>query len=127
MASIISSLIRFVHPQPNSTIVRLYAVADLIGVAGRAESATSRHCPVRKRKSQVQALNRTQPILPLVRGVPARQSHDYEWHGVTSWFAATDVTNGVETSSCYRRRRHQESLRFSTTSTLISPAALTST
>lgn len=39
-------------------------------------------------KSQVQALNRTQPILPLAPGVPARQSHDYERHGVTSLFAA---------------------------------------
>jgi transposase len=38
-------------------------------------------------KSQVQALNRTQPILPLAPGVPARQSHDYERHGVTSLFA----------------------------------------
>ena len=40
-------------------------------------------------KSQVQALNRTQPILPLAPGVPARQSHDYERHGVTSLFAST--------------------------------------
>jgi transposase len=50
-------------------------------------------------KSQVQALNRTQPILPLAPGVPARQSHDYERHGVTI-------------SHCYRRHRHQEFLRF---------------
>ncbi len=42
-------------------------------------------------KSQVQALNRTEPILPLAPGVPARQSHDYERHGVTSLFAAMDV------------------------------------
>jgi hypothetical protein len=39
-------------------------------------------------KSQVQALNRTEPILPLAPGIPARQSHDYERHGVTSLFAA---------------------------------------
>jgi hypothetical protein len=63
-------------------------------------------------KSQVQALNRTQPILPLAPGVPARQSHDYERHGVTSLFAAPDVASGVTTSSCYRRHRHQEFLRF---------------
>jgi transposase len=63
-------------------------------------------------KSQVQALNRTQPILPLAPGVPARQSHDYERHGVTSLFAALDVASGVAISSCYRRHRHQEFLRF---------------
>ena len=63
-------------------------------------------------KSQVQALNRTQPILPLAPGVPARQSHDYERHGVTSLFAALDVASGVTISNCYRRHRHQEFLRF---------------
>src|SRR5271157_260481 len=63
-------------------------------------------------KSQVQALNRTQPILPLAPGVPARQSHDYERHGVTSLFAAMDVASGVTIGTCYRRHRHQEFLRF---------------
>ena len=63
-------------------------------------------------KSQVQALNRTQPIVPLAPGVPARQSHDYERHGVTSLFAAMDVASGVTISNCYRRHRHQEFLRF---------------
>jgi transposase len=63
-------------------------------------------------KSQVQALNRTQPILPLAPGVPARQSHDYERHGVTSLFAAMDVASGVTISTCYRRHRQQEFLRF---------------
>ncbi len=63
-------------------------------------------------KSQVQALNRTQPILPLAPGVPARQSHDYERHGVTSLFAAMDVASGVTISQCYRRHRQQEFLRF---------------
>ena len=63
-------------------------------------------------KTQVQALNRTQPILPLGPGVPARQSHDYERHGVTSLFAAMDVASGVTISTCYRRHRHQEFPRF---------------
>jgi len=63
-------------------------------------------------KSQVQALNRTEPILPLAPGVPARQSHDYERHGVTSLFAAMDVASGVTISTCYRQHRHQEFLRF---------------
>jgi transposase len=63
-------------------------------------------------KSQVQALNRTQPIFPLAPGVRARQSHDYQRHGVTSLFAALDVASGVTISDCYRRHRHQEFLRF---------------
>lgn len=63
-------------------------------------------------KSQVQALNRTEPILPLAPGVPARQTHDYKRHGVTSLFAAMDVASGVTISTCYRRHRHQEFLRF---------------
>ena len=60
----------------------------------------------------MQALNRTKPILSLVPGVPPRQSHDYERHGVTSLFAAMDVASGVTISNCYRRHRHQEFLRL---------------
>ena len=63
-------------------------------------------------KSRVQALNRTQPILPRAAGVPARQSHDSERHGVTSLFAALEVASGVAISSGYRRHRHPEFLRF---------------
>src|SRR5258706_1357725 len=63
-------------------------------------------------KSQVQALNRTQPILPLGPGVPARQSHDYQRHGVTSLFAALNVKTGETISACHRRHRHQEFLKF---------------
>jgi transposase len=63
-------------------------------------------------KSQVQALNRTQPILPMRPGVPARQSHDYERHGVTSLFAALDVKSGKTISAVHRRHRHQEFLKF---------------
>jgi hypothetical protein len=46
-------------------------------------------------KSQVQALNRSEPILPVAPGIPARRSHDYQRHGVTSLFAAMDVASGV--------------------------------
>ena len=63
-------------------------------------------------KSQVQALNRTQPILPMAPGVPSRQSHDYERHGVTSLFAALNVKTGETISACHRRHRHQEFLKF---------------
>ena len=63
-------------------------------------------------KSQVQARNRTEPIVRLAPGIPARQSHDSERHGVTSLFAAMDVASGVTISKCCRRHRHQEFLRF---------------
>jgi transposase len=63
-------------------------------------------------KSQVQALNQTQTILSLAPGVPARQSHDYERHGVTSLFAPLGVASGVTISNCYRRHRHEEFLPF---------------
>jgi transposase len=63
-------------------------------------------------KSQVQALDRTRPILPLRPGVPARQTHDYIRNGTTSLFAALDVATGRVIGSCHRRHRHQEFLRF---------------
>ena len=65
-------------------------------------------------KSQVQALNRTQPMFPLAPGVPVRQSHDYERHGVTSLFAALNVATGETIGKCHRRHRHQEFLKFLT-------------
>ena len=63
-------------------------------------------------KSQVQALDRTRPVLALRPGVPARQTHDYIRNGTTSLFAALDVATGQVIGSCHRRHRHQEFLRF---------------
>jgi transposase len=63
-------------------------------------------------KSQVQALNRTQPILPLRPGLPEQRTHDYERHGITSLFAALDVATGKVIGHCHRRHRHQEFLKF---------------
>ncbi len=63
-------------------------------------------------KSQVQALNRTQPILPLRPGLPEQRTHDYERHGTTSLFAALDVATGKVIGECRRRHRHQEFLKF---------------
>lgn len=63
-------------------------------------------------KSQIQALNRTQPILPLRPGVPERQSHDYERNGTTTLFAALNAHTGEVVSTCYRRHRATEYLRF---------------
>lgn len=63
-------------------------------------------------KSQVQAVDRTQPILPLRPGLPEQRTHDYERHGTTSLFAALDVATGKVIGECHRRHRHQEFLKF---------------
>jgi transposase len=63
-------------------------------------------------KSQIQALDRMRPILPLRPGVPERQTHDYQRNGTTSLFAALDVATGKVIGSLHRRQRHQEFLRF---------------
>ena len=63
-------------------------------------------------KSQIQALDRTRPVLPLRPGVPARQSHDYVRNGTTSLFAALDIATGKVIGSLQHRQRHQEFLRF---------------
>ena len=63
-------------------------------------------------KSQVQALDRTQPLLPMAPGHLERHSHDYVRHGTTSLFAALDVATGRVIGECHRRHRHQEFLKF---------------
>lgn len=63
-------------------------------------------------KSQIQALDRTQPILPLRPGLPERHTHDYERHGTTTLFAALNVLEGTVISQCEPRHRHQEFVRF---------------
>jgi transposase len=63
-------------------------------------------------KSQIQALDRTQPILPLRPGLPERQTHDYERHGTTTLFAALNVLEGTVIGECRPRHRHQEFLNF---------------
>lgn len=63
-------------------------------------------------KSQIQALDRTQPVLPLRPGIPARQTHDYERHGTTTLFAALNILDGTVIGSCLPRHRHGEFLKF---------------
>jgi transposase len=63
-------------------------------------------------KSQIQALDRTAPILPLRPGLPESRSHDYVRHGTTTLFAALEVATGRVVDACYDRHRHQEFLRF---------------
>ena len=63
-------------------------------------------------KSQVLALDRSQPVLPMMPGMPERRSHDYARHGTTSLFAAFNIADGTVISQLHRRHRHQEYLKF---------------
>lgn len=63
-------------------------------------------------KSQIQAIDRTAPILPVLPATPARMTHDYVRNGTTSLFAALDLASGSVIAQPYRRHRHQEFLRF---------------
>lgn len=63
-------------------------------------------------KSQVQALDRSQPILPMRPGQAERRTHDDYRHGTTSLFAALEVATGRVIGSCHRQHRHQEFIRF---------------
>ena len=63
-------------------------------------------------KSQIQALDRTAPILPLRPGLPERQTHDYKRHGTTTLFAAFNILNGKVIGSCLPRHRAKEFIRF---------------
>ncbi len=63
-------------------------------------------------KSQIQALDRTQPSLPLRLGIPARQTPDYVRHGTTTLFAALNVLDGTVIGCCQPRHRHTEFLTF---------------
>ena len=63
-------------------------------------------------KSQIQALNRTQPVLPMRIGEVERRSHDYDRHGTTTLFAALDVASGSVIGKCFQRHRTAEFLSF---------------
>jgi transposase len=63
-------------------------------------------------KSQIQALDRTVPVLPMQPGLIERRSHDYYRHGTTTLFAALDIATGQVTAALKQRHRHQEFLAF---------------
>lgn len=63
-------------------------------------------------KTQIQALNRTQPLLPLRPGLPARQTHDYRRNGLTSLYAALEVASGKVVGACSDRHTGTDFLRF---------------
>jgi transposase len=63
-------------------------------------------------KTQIQALDRTQPTLPIKPGKAQRMTHDYKRNGTTSLYAALEIATGEVTGSCYPQHRHQEFLAF---------------
>ena len=75
-------------------------------------------------KSQIQALDRTQPLLPMRPGQPERRTHDYVRHGTTSLFAALEVVSGKIIGQCHRRHRAVEFRRFLDTIEAAVPADL---
>ena len=75
-------------------------------------------------KIQIQALDRTQPILPMAPGVPERRTHDYRRHGTTSLFAALDIATGKVIGQLHRRHRCSEFRQFLDRIDQAVPAAL---
>jgi transposase len=75
-------------------------------------------------KSQIQALERSQPLFPLRPGIPARQTHDYKRHGTTTLFAALNMLDGTVIGDCMPRHRHQEFIRFLQTINVKTPTDL---
>src|SRR6202011_5099076 len=63
-------------------------------------------------KSQIQALDRTQPGLPIKKGRAGTMTHDYKRHGTTTLFAALNIVEGKVIGHCMQRHRHQEFIRF---------------
>lgn len=75
-------------------------------------------------KSQIQALDRTQPLLALAPGIPERRTHDYQRHGTTTLFAALDIATGTVIADLHRRHRSSEFLQFLRTIEVNVPAEL---
>ena len=75
-------------------------------------------------KSQIQALDRSAPVLPMMPGMPERRTHDYVRHGVTTLFAALNVATGEITGSIHRRHRAVEFKKFLTKLDAQTPAEL---
>ncbi len=97
-------------------------VRDIVGLYLNPPDKTMVLCV--DEKSQIQALNRTQPMLPMGLGYVEGVTHDYERHGTTTLFAALDIVSGKVLTSCKLRHRHQEYLGFLKTIDLNVPRSL---
>src|SRR5580693_7788182 len=87
-------------------------VIDVVGLYHNPPEKTVVLCV--DEKSGTQALDRSQPVLPMMPGMPERRSHDYVRHGTTSLFAAFNIADGHVTSSLHRRHRAVEFKKFLT-------------
>lgn len=87
-------------------------VRDIVGLYLNPPEKTRAIVLCVDEKSQVPALERSQPLLPMKPGQPERRTHDYHRHGTTSLFAALDIATGKVIGQCHRQHRHQEFLRF---------------
>src|SRR5205807_3253831 len=85
-------------------------VRDIVGLYLNPPDAAVVLCV--DEKSQIQALDRTAPILPLMPGVPQRRTHDYKRNGITNLFAALDVASGNVIANVTARHRAEEFIRF---------------
>lgn len=85
-------------------------IVDVVGLYLRPPEQAMVLCV--DEKSQIQALDRTQPGLPLKRGRCGTMTHDYKRHGTTTLFAAFDVAEGHLIGRCMKRHRHQEYIQF---------------
>ena len=85
-------------------------VSDIIGLYLRPPENAIVLCV--DEKSQIQALNRTQKVLPMQPGHDEQRTHDYVRHGTTTLFAALEIATGQVTGQCKNRHRHQEFLAF---------------
>jgi transposase len=75
-------------------------------------------------KSQIQALDRSQPVLPMMPGMPERRTHDYARHGITTLFAAFDIADGTVIGELHRQHRASEFKKFLATIDKTVPAEL---
>ena len=87
-------------------------VRDIVGLYLNPPEQTRTVVLCVDEKSQIQALDRSQPILPMRPGQAERRTHDYYRHGTTLLFAALDIATGKVIGRCQKKHRHQEFLRF---------------
>jgi transposase len=97
-------------------------VVDVVGLYHHPPEAAVVLCV--DEKSGIQALDRSQPVLPMMPGMPERRSHDYVRHGTSSLFAAFNIADGTVISALHRRHRAVEFRKFLTTIDKAVPAEL---
>ncbi len=96
--------------KPSQDLQLVQKVGDIVGLYLHPPERAVALCV--DEKSQIQALDRTQPVLPMQPGVPERHTHDYQRNGTTSLFAALNIATGEGPGKCYRRHRAVEFKKF---------------